>query len=230
MLLATKTSQLWLRPGARNLTIEDGLLTGLYLSENLLTSAPVPLGLLFVALGPVAFAVLAADFLWRLWGAWDAGGRAWSVAVFLQALLWFGSDGMDGPGEWIAVKLSNWSAVNLLISLCLVNLLSTPALLVLRASKGGPVQALTWLACVALFLKFLIGFYIHQTTFDQQPAPPAKDKQPQPQPQPQKQQQQHQAQPDSNHHASSRVSFDVAYGDTSPGPGPGPADNPQEAV
>ena len=40
----------------------------------------------------------------------------------------------------------------------------------LRASKGGPVQALTALACVALLFKLLIGLYINQTTFEQQPA------------------------------------------------------------
>jgi hypothetical protein len=153
-----------------------------------LTARLVSLGLLFVALGPVAFAVLAADFLWRIGWAWGAGGFSMSVAVFLQALLWFGSDGMDGPGGELAVfaRLSSGedpepaeffeafvslgSGLTQLISLCLVNLLSTPALLVLRASKGGPVQALTALACVALLLKLLIGFYIHQADFEQQPA------------------------------------------------------------
>jgi len=182
-----------------------------------LTARLVSMGLLFVSLGPAAFGVLAADFLWKLFWTWvsqketptglspqqaskkpgmcdilsDMLNR--NFTFFFQSLLWFGSDGIDGPGGETAFIVTFYtnektesereklrtmsiffvsfgSILTQLISLFLVNLLSTPALLVLRASKGGPVQALTALACVALLLKLLIGFYIHQTTFEQQPA------------------------------------------------------------
>ena len=53
----------------------------------------------------------------------------------------------------------------LLISLCVVNLLPTTELDALRSFRGQPVQLLTIIACVALFLKYAIGYYIGKTEF-----------------------------------------------------------------
>jgi len=119
----------------------------------------VSMSLLFVSLGPVAFAVLGADFLYRLRLAWQKGRERWSVSVVMQALLWFGSDDANGPDE-ASIGLSMGSDVILLISLFLANLLDTPALALLRADPGGPVQGLTALACVAWLFKIIIGSYI----------------------------------------------------------------------
>jgi len=55
--------------------------------------------------------------------------------------------------------------VILLISLCVVNLLPTTELDALRSFRGQPVQLLTIIACVALFLKYTIGYYIMTTEF-----------------------------------------------------------------
>ena len=53
------------------------------------------------------------------------------------------------------------SGVILLISLCLINLLDTPALNHFRAfNNNGPVQGLTAMACVAFLFKFAFGVYI----------------------------------------------------------------------
>ena len=134
----------------------------------------VSMSLLFVSLGPVAFAVLGVDFVARLVLAWLQGDRVWSVNVVVQALLWFGSDAANGPSNekinpWddvpIVVLLWLGSGVILLISLCLANLLDTPALALLRADPGGPVQGLTALACVAWLFKQMIGWYIVDTDF-----------------------------------------------------------------
>jgi len=125
----------------------------------------VSMSLLFVSLGPVAFAVLGVDFLARLWLAWFAGQERWSVNVVMQALLWFGSDAANGPDE-ASFVLSMGSGVILLLSLFLANLLDTPALALLRADPGGPVQGLTALACVAWLFKLIIGIYIVNTDFN----------------------------------------------------------------
>ena len=86
------------------------------------------------------------------------------MSVVVQALLRFGSDAANGPGL-VSFGLSMGSGIILLISLCLANLLDTPALALLRADPGGPVQGLTALACVAWLFKQMIGWYIVDTDF-----------------------------------------------------------------
>ena len=109
--------------------------------------------------------MLGVDFLVRLGLAWRAGQKRWSVNVVVQALLWFGSDAANGPDDTSYIVSSMGSGVILLLSLFLANLLDTPALALLRADPGGPVQGLTALACVAWLFKYLIGRYIAETDF-----------------------------------------------------------------
>jgi hypothetical protein len=174
----------------------------------------------------VAFAVLGVDFLVRLRLAWDEGRERWSLNVVMKALLWFGSDAANGPGE-DSVVLSMGSGVILLISLCLANLLDTPALALLRANPGGPVQGLTALACVACLFKLLIGIYI---AFYFKAPLAETDEQKQQRPKGlQEQQQQPSAGPAPAPalRASQRVSFDVAYGGAGAGADPIPSPGPK---
>ena len=175
-----------------------------------LTARLISMGLLFVSLGPVAFVLLAADFFWRIIRA--SGYRTWSISDILQALLWFGSDGIDGPGETHAIIMSIGSGIVMLMSLFIVNMLRTTALRVLRSNKGGPVQVLTALACVSLLFKLFIGNYINRTTFREQSlslAEPPSDDLVESKPK-------QQSLPEINRRASSRVSFDLTYSDPSP--------------
>ena len=152
--------------------------------------------LLFVSLGAGAFGLLTIDFLLRLWAAWRLARKKWSVTVFILALLWFGSDGINGPGMWEASVHSLVSTAVLFISLLLVNLLGTPpSLLALRANQGSPVQALTALACLGLLFKHLLGLYIHRAEFNQ-PGQSAQSS-------------------DTSLRASRNVRFDLAYGNDS---------------
>ena len=162
----------------------------------------VSISLLFTALGPTAFGVLVVDLAWKLGWAWSSADFApltdFSSCrnVILEALLWFGSDGKDGPGGDAAVILQLYnkkdprelggaevnnffvsfgSFLVLILSLFFVNLVKTPALIALRASKGGPIQALTALVVIALLAKLGIGHYIYQTDFK---GPGAEENQP----------------------------------------------------
>ena len=131
-----------------------------------LTVRLLSMSLLFVSIGPIALAVLGPDFLYRLWALVKMKGL--SFYTLMSALLVFGSDAIDGPSDHSLIFWSTLSSVVLLVALFLVNLLNTPTLAVVRATQGGmPVQAVTALACVALFFKYAIGAYICDTTFAQ---------------------------------------------------------------
>ena len=129
-----------------------------------LTARLLSMSLLFVSIGPVAFIVLGADTFLRLFALAlrllalaKELDKAISIDALLLALVVSGS---DGP-EQISSSWSFVSSVVLLIALFLINLLNTPTLAALRATHGGvPVQAVTALACVALFCKYAIGDYI----------------------------------------------------------------------
>lgn len=136
-----------------------------------LTMRVVSMSLLFISIGPIAFAVLAVDFLCRLLDAWGLAKKKLSFGVVITALLLFGSDAVNGPDISTLVSSSTGSSVILLISLCLANLLITPTLNVLRHHPGKPIQMITIMACVTWLFKYLIGFYIDRTTFT---SPPAK--------------------------------------------------------
>jgi hypothetical protein len=125
----------------------------------------VSMSLLFISIGPIAFAVLAVDFLCRLFFYYlEASGKL-SFVVVTKALLTFGSDAVDGPDGNALIFMSTGSGVILLISLCLANLLDAPTLNVLRTHPGKPIQMITIMACVTWLFKYLIGIYIHTTTF-----------------------------------------------------------------
>ena len=124
-----------------------------------LTARLLSMSLLFVSIGPIAFAVLGVDFLVRLilYCFVESGDMGSKV---LSAVLLFGSDGVNGFDLRSLVAYSSISSGILLISLFLVNLVDTPELRALRAARGGPVQAVTALACGALCFKYLVGWYI----------------------------------------------------------------------
>ena len=124
-----------------------------------LTARLLSMSLLFVSIGPIAFAVLGADYLVRLvMSSSQEGGRVGTK--FLSAVLAFGSDGFNAISLEVLKVSSTISSVVLLISLCLANLLDTPDLRALREVSGRPVQAVTALACAALFFKYLFGVQI----------------------------------------------------------------------
>ena len=125
-----------------------------------LTARLLSMSLLFVSIGHITFAVLGADFLMRLF--LPIFVERGSVGTnMLSAVLAFGSDGVNEISLEVTLILSSTiSSTVLLISLCLINLLDTPDLRVLRQAPGGPVQAVTVLACAALFFKYLIGMRI----------------------------------------------------------------------
>ena len=163
-----------------------------------LTMRVVSMSFLFISIGPIAFAVLAVDFLGRLFFGYKEALEKLSFATITTALLTFGSDAVNGPGEDSLKVMSTGSGVILLISLCLANLLNTPTLNVLRAHPGKPVQMITIMACVTWLLKYLIGYYIDKTTFTS-PLAEADEKQ-----EPQN--------PTNRRRASLNVSLDATYG------------------
>jgi hypothetical protein len=116
---------------------------------------------MFVCLQVIGFAALAADFLFRFGLNLVKSNRS-VMKAFLPALLTFGSDAVDGPvfNFFIAIY-SVLTFVILLISLFLVNSLDTPVLRDLRSAHGGiVVQGVTTMACLAFFMRFVIGFLI----------------------------------------------------------------------
>jgi hypothetical protein len=172
----------------------------------------VSMSLLFVSIGPIAFAVLAVDFLARLFGAYLMTQKAMSITAFTMALLLFGSDAANGPAEVSLFFSSTGSGIILLISLCLANLLGTPVLSLLRSHPGHPLQALTALACVAWLFKYLIGRYIWQNEFK---APLADADEEKNKGQKEQQHGQEAVPAANNRRASFRVSFEETYGGSS---------------
>jgi hypothetical protein len=174
----------------------------------------VSMSLLFVSIGPIAFAVLAVDFLARLFLAYLMANESWSFNTFMMALLLFGSDAANGPTWESLIFYSTGSGIILLISLCLVNLLGTPVLFLLRSHPGHPLQALTALACVVLFFKHLIGYYIVIHKF-KAPLADADEEKNKGQKEQQQQGQEAAIPAANNRRASFRVSFEETYGGSS---------------
>ena len=141
----------------------------------------ISMSLLFVSIGPIAFAVLVADFLSRYLIVQGRDGNpllSFSFDTFMKALLQWGSDAIDGPTSNSVLLWSSITSATLFISLCLFNLYATPSLIGLRAAYGGQVvTGLTALACVALLFKYLLGLLIWKTSFWISRRAPKKEKQ-----------------------------------------------------
>lgn len=134
-----------------------------------LTVRLLSMGLLFVVYEAFALCLLCIEFLVRLGILLcqkDGRGKNCLSMVkskALAAILLFGSDAIDGPTE---ISLKIWSSVSscvLVLALLLANKIFSSDSELYQIS----LNSVAALACVALFFKYAIGYYIWKTTLAQ---------------------------------------------------------------
>lgn len=130
-----------------------------------LTVRLLSMSLLFVCVEEFALFLLCVDFLLRLGILFchkDGRGKN-RLSKALAAILLFGSDAIDGPSE---VSLKIWSFVSSCV-LVIALLFANSRLYLDQDLHQISLRSMTVLACVALFFKYAIGYYIWKTTFTQ---------------------------------------------------------------